>query len=765
MRLAQLDSLQGGSLEQLATLTAVILAVFFAWRWWRQRQLMRARADLPLVLGGWGTRGKSGTERCKAALFHAYGAEILAKTTGNEATVVYGLPGDEAVEIPLFRPYDKASIWEMADTLELAAAMQVDVFLYECMALQPRYVRVIQDAWMRDDFSTLTNAHPDHEDVQGPSGRDVARSIASFLPRDSQAWTCEEQMTPVLTAMAAERGTELHQVSWLDAALLADDIIARLPYREHRSNLALVRALGTHMGFEEDFILKEVADNLVPDLGVLRTYGPLTAAGRWLEFSNGMSANEARAAWENWQRLGLQEREQVGEWLVPIVNNRADRVPRSRVFSWLLVSRLRWDCVVLIGTNLPGLRGYLLHDLAQYWADVELPPADGLRSRLAQDLREHRFGCGQAVGLREALFRVLLGAGLTPAALHGLNACLEPVFRDAERVSGAPGERERAGLEQAWQTHVAALQQPLRELWPGALTEPFAEESVQLDEALSFCGHFWQQRRAVASLQARLDQGGDADALSRLYREFFVDQLAGRIVSLDDPGASGDQVVHTVLHRVPPGYHAQLVGMQNIKGTGLDFAHLWVQLQAVQRDGQRLAELEAATRQGALLRLAGTAGGFFVQRQILSELQSSPPPRDATETQLRDGLLRSCEQRLRRSASRLVTSKRSPPLLQLLATALDTLTDVFLGLYRRWRVQRVLRALRRGWIAPRTATLRIGALVKEEKAGWLGRRRDERAGATKASSVHAAGSLPRLFVPQSFDDQRAGLPGLQGETG
>ena len=55
---------------------------------------------------------------------------------------------------------------------------RVEVFLWECMALSPPLVHTLSDEWMRDDYSTLTNAYPDNEDIQGPAGHDVARVIA-----------------------------------------------------------------------------------------------------------------------------------------------------------------------------------------------------------------------------------------------------------------------------------------------------------------------------------------------------------------------------------------------------------------------------------------------------------------------------------------------------------------------------------------------------------------------------------------------------------
>ena len=73
--------------------------------------------------------------------------------------------------------------------LRLASRLGARVFLWECMALQPDLVNLLQHQWMRDDYPTITNAYPDHEDVQGPAGFDVATVISEFTPTRGHLFT------------------------------------------------------------------------------------------------------------------------------------------------------------------------------------------------------------------------------------------------------------------------------------------------------------------------------------------------------------------------------------------------------------------------------------------------------------------------------------------------------------------------------------------------------------------------------------------------
>ncbi|MDM8563796.1 hypothetical protein QUF54_10630, partial [Candidatus Marithioploca araucensis] len=319
-------------------------------------------AKVPLVLGGWGTRGKSGVERIKAAMFNALGYSILSKTTGCEAMFLHSNAFEATHEMFLFRPYDKATIWEHHYVLRLAEKMDKDIFLWECMGLTPAYVNILQKQWTRDDISTITNTYPDHEDLQGPAGINIPQVMTNFIPRKSILITTEEQMLPILQAAAEEFKTRLRPVTWLQSGLLTPDILQRFPYEEHPDNIALVLAVADELGIPADFALKEMADRVVPDLGVLKSYPIAPMQTRKLEFVMGMSANERFGCLTNWKRMKFQEQDYEAEphiWISTLVNNRADRIARSHVFANILVKDISADQYFLIGTNLTGLLGYI----------------------------------------------------------------------------------------------------------------------------------------------------------------------------------------------------------------------------------------------------------------------------------------------------------------------------------------------------------------------------------------------------------------------
>ncbi len=373
------------SLSELIVFTGAIALLFFGSHLLANWQLRRARGNIGLSVGGWGTRGKSGTERLKAALLNGLGYSLVSKSTGCEAMFLQGDSYGPLREVPLFRPYDKASIWEHSNVVRMAARLRSSVFLWECMGLTPSYVDVLQRQWTCDDIATITNAYPDHEDVQGPAGWNVATTIAGFAPRKARVITTEEQMRPLLHTACQQERTSLRGLGWLESGLLTSDVMNRFPYTEHPDNVALVAAMAEDLGIERDVALKEMADQLVADLGVLRTYPVAELGTRRLEFTNGMSANERFGCMGNWERSGFASHDpesEPGTWITTVVNNRADRVARSRVFASILVRDLSADRHVLIGGNLGGLLGFIwedwddtMHDFS-LWTEKEGSPAE-----------------------------------------------------------------------------------------------------------------------------------------------------------------------------------------------------------------------------------------------------------------------------------------------------------------------------------------------------------------------------------------------------
>lgn len=91
----------GGHLADLALYAGLVLALRVLRATFIRQAIDADRKATALVIGGRGTRGKSGTERLKAAFFQGLGFENLVKTMGCEAMFIHSMPEEHPSNIAL----------------------------------------------------------------------------------------------------------------------------------------------------------------------------------------------------------------------------------------------------------------------------------------------------------------------------------------------------------------------------------------------------------------------------------------------------------------------------------------------------------------------------------------------------------------------------------------------------------------------------------------------------------------------------------------
>ena len=567
-------SIYENSLGELVLFSFVVLALVIFKHVWLNFTFRRSRNKIPLSIGGWGTRGKSGTERLKAALLSVTGHGLVSKTTGCEAMFIHAYPFGQPLEIPFFRPYDKATIWEQRNLVNIAAKLRPSVFLWECMALNPEYVNVLQHQWMQDDLATITNTYPDHEDVQGPAGYDVAETIAGFVPRRSVLVTTEEQMKPLVTQQCQQNQTKMQSVGWLQSGLITDDILQRFPYQEHPDNIALVSQMASNLGLTHEQSVKAMADDLVPDLGVLKTHPIAKVNTRRIEFTNGMSANERFGCMGNWKRLQFDTQDPWAEpttWVVGVINNRADRVPRSKVFAKVIVDDINADRFFLIGTNLNGLKKFIDEAWQEKVSASTLKKSDGSwdRETALATLKKSAWQFRQVIEPTQIVIQ--------------LQAMIASVI----------GELIDQG-------HVAPVIDMSNISATSNLAALFEDTEITSEHCNAIINQQQWLNRSYAEYRELLETIEDApeeiaNTVDEKYRAVLNRWFSRKLVVVPDSEATGESIVGRIIEEIPPGYLARTMGMQNIKGTGLDFVyrfHAWdICFEACEATKDRRAEV------------------------------------------------------------------------------------------------------------------------------------------------------------------------------
>ncbi|HRY16012.1 MAG TPA: hypothetical protein P5330_09105, partial [Candidatus Competibacteraceae bacterium] len=690
-------SVYQNSLFDLSVFLAVVGGLFFGQHVYVNQRIRQARQRRALVMGGWGTRGKSGTERLKAALINALGFGLVSKTTGCEAMFLHAYPFGALKEMFLFRPYDKATIWEQGDVLRLADRLNAEVFLWECMGLTPAYVRILQRQWMRDDLATITNAYPDHEDVQGPAGYNIPEVMAEFIPADSLLLTSEEQMLPILRDAARQLNTRVKTVGWLEAGLLTEDVLARFPYEEHPYNIALVLALAKELDVEHDFALKEMADRVVADIGVLKRYPQARVRDRQLAFINGMSANERFGCLNNWERMGFdrQNRDQEpGVWISTVVNNRADRIPRSRVFASILAADLSADRHFLIGGNLDGLQGYIREAWDIHIRNISLWPAGAEQVSALQVLEKQACRLRiptQVRQVRQRLFALLNSLGVT-----------DPPNPSPEFW------RDPLGLER-WLARLDVAEEHRSEL-----AAHMAEEGQCFDE--------YQTLRAQVNSSAPEQH----PALNQAFHEQLWRWFARKLIVIRDPHASGEQIIARIVNETPPGMAHRLMGIQNIKGPGLDFVYRWQAWETCHQAGRQLCDADPLIVRRGLQELAAFQEFGLLSEGETREMLARVRSREVAQSEYFQAELALIESNLEQALddirARLQTQAGHSDILHRVADSIEAFLDAGDAIRRRRMANRIYRDLADERISRARAARELRELIRRQKGGWLEQR-------------------------------------------
>ncbi len=687
-------SVYKNSLYELIVFTSIIIIAFVLSIIFQSITIRKTRRSFPIVIGGWGTRGKSGTERLKAALINALGYSLISKTTGCEAFFLYCTQFSRLEELFIFRPYDKATIWEQDNLMRLAESLKCDVFLWECMGLTPSYVRILQRKWSRDDISTITNTYPDHEDIQGPAGINVAEVMTEFIPESAILISSEEQMKPVLSEGARRVGTKVRFVNWLDAGLLTPDIIERFPYEEHPYNIALVLALAEELGIKRDFAIKEMADRVVPDIGVLKAFPTAPVRSRRLEFINGMSANERYGCLSNWSRMGFKDHDYInnpGELICTVVNNRADRIPRSQVFAKIIVEDISVDKHFLIGTNLKGLLGYIKEAWDSYISQISLWPMSPtshspeiIIKRMATKLRVPI--AGEVVNNR--LRAMLTGIGIrSDKEIENLIAMADNTDELKKRLDELGHDRYSDGIIK----HLKDYKEMNREY------ESFLERAKNANTS-------------------------ERDKLDTEFHQILWRWFNSKIVVIWDHHASGNRIVNIITEETPPGLYNRIMGIQNIKGTGLDFVYRWQAWDKCYRYCRQILNGSQKEFEEGLANLSAFQDfGILCEeyvRETIEKARTLPHAQNEKAQAELTVTMSNLENQMKWIREGLGINPKTGIFTTLLDTV-ESFMDIGDAVKRRRKANRIYRDLADERISLERAAKELNNLNKRQKGGWL----------------------------------------------
>jgi len=496
----------------------------------------------------------------------------------------------------------------------------------------------------------------------------------------------------------------------LQSGLLTPDILQRFPYEEHPDNIALVLAVADELGIPADFALKEMADRVVPDLGVLKSYPIAPMQTRKLEFVMGMSANERFGCLTNWKRMKFQEQDYEAEphiWISTLVNNRADRIARSHVFANILVKDISADQYFLIGTNLTGLLGYIREAWKSY--------AD--KQTLWAENSSHSTETGEDENAALKENKESMPLAILQAAARTFRIPITQALMQARLRIMLNSQGERADIEKL----LSLWQQPekLQEILSNSKDKKINHAIIQrLKQDLKNYEAYHTLTEKIN--HATADQHTELDTA---FRQLLWQWFENKLVVIHDPHISGDQIIKQICTQTPPGFHNRIMGMQNIKGTGLDFVYRWQAYETCHRAANKLKSSQLRIAEEGLNTLVsfkeyGPLSEEFLP-QIINEIRETPIGQMAHFQAIFTSILSNLRSSKTDAKTTLGDEENKNHFFQTIVEFFENILDGFDGRKRRQIANQIYKDMITERIGHQTAALELQKLNKRQKGGWL----------------------------------------------
>jgi hypothetical protein len=252
-----------------------------------------------------------------------------------------------------------------------------------------------------------------------------------------------------------------------------------------------------------------------------------------------------------------------------------------------------------------------------------------------------------------------------------------------------------------------------------------AEKITNLQAIVEFSK---QEAALLASYKDFLTQieqanGKVRESLEKNFHNLLWQWFEQKLVVVEDYYATGNQIIEIIGNATPPGFYNKIMGIQNIKGTGLDFVYRWQAWHTCYKACQQLGSssaAESALGLGALVAFQehGVLTEETVKATVAKVLDSSIAQNKYYQAEV--SLIKA---NLERSL-RLLNSQNSPKTtgnswLTSIKNAVEAFLDAGDAVKRRKKADQIYKDLVAERISHERAALELQHLNKRQQGGWL----------------------------------------------
>lgn len=296
--------------------------------------------SIPFRINVNGIRGKSTVTRLITAILKEAGYDVIGKTTGTSARMIYW---DTDKEKPIKRRREGPNIGEQKVIMKEAREYGAEALVCECMAVTPDYQITFQEQLLQANIGVIVNVLEDHMDVMGPTLDEVADAFLTTIPYKGYLVTIESDYLPLFKKVAAKRGTE---VIVAPIEQVSDSYLRKFDYMIFPDNVALGLGVAEIFDIPKNVALRGML-KAQPDPGAMRIHQYVASTSQQAYFVNGFAANEPTSTLNIWNRVVQLGYPAVNPLV--IMNCRADRVDRTEQFAEDFLPYIEIGTLLVVG--------------------------------------------------------------------------------------------------------------------------------------------------------------------------------------------------------------------------------------------------------------------------------------------------------------------------------------------------------------------------------------------------------------------------------
>lgn len=320
-------------LEIAALLIIFLYLGYLVYEKQRNDRIVKA---IPLIIHVNGIRGKSAVSRLIDAGLRGSKLKVFTKVTGTVPMYI-----DTYGEEHQVKRLGITTIREQLKILRKAAKEKPDVVVMECMAIDPKLQKILQEKIVKSKISIITNVRKDHLKEMGPKIEDIARSLGGVVPDKGVLILGEEKFKGIFEELCEEKQSKL---------LIAEERLEGMTL-DFPENISVALEVCKYLKLNREEFIKGMKDYYREDMGkfkLLKINGKIIA--------DGLAINDTESIEKIYNILMLKYNN-----ISVLISNRKDRMERGvEIINWAKKNKI--NKIMLAGDNLAILKKIVNED-------------------------------------------------------------------------------------------------------------------------------------------------------------------------------------------------------------------------------------------------------------------------------------------------------------------------------------------------------------------------------------------------------------------